>query len=85
MNGSESQSRQAPEGVPLEEPSREIWLGGEAHVGSPFSSPRRQRSLAFPDGLGPLALAAVFIAGLALGVSLTALHPSSSKRKNVEP
>lgn len=80
MNGSESQSRQTPEGVPLEEPSRGMWLGGEAHVGSLFSSPGRRRSLAFPDGLGPLALATVFIAGLALGVSLTALHPCSSKR-----
>ncbi len=80
MNGSGSQSQRTPEGDPLGEPSLGIWLGGEAHVGSPFSSPRRRRSLAFPGGLGPLALATVFIAGLALGVSLTALHPSSSKR-----
>ncbi|HXF93729.1 MAG TPA: hypothetical protein VNK46_13320 [Nitrospiraceae bacterium] len=75
------QSRLSAQGNPLEESSCGMWLGGEAHVGSPVSSPRRRRRLSLSDGLEPLALVAVFVAGLALGVSLAAMYPSSATRK----
>ncbi len=75
------ESRFTTEGDPLEESSCGRWLGAEAHVGSPVSSPRQQR-LPFPNRLGPLTLIAVFVAGLALGVSLATMAPFSATTKS---